>query len=373
MPYILNHNKLREGDIILTKSSDDISRRIQKSAGSLFSHAIMFIGNHSFIESNIGGTNFFSTQRFYFEDSENISVWRLKKTNSEIINKAVEAARGFSYRGYDLRGVLSLGEGAKDISETIGMSEWNKNLFCSQLIGVSYHLAGLDLFPKVNLESFTLYHIENSPFLERVTDFLDTITEQEAKLYSIYGGRFELPENFLTQQRALGQKINKVIQEEYRKLGIEAPIDFQKAIDDLPSLPNHQRKLADNLISKILKSEGYLDLWETNKKYYPHFFNILELNEAILSDRDFRDFPFLIAQLEDVIGSLQKTIDFQSKNFIASTNNALAGYITHAVMAEMYKNFIGLINQMKTNCEIVLGALQHLQDTIDKTRTKLRG
>jgi len=371
MPYILNHSKLKEGDVILTKSANSTSLRIQKSAGSLFSHAIMFMGNHSFIESNIGGTNFFSTQRFYFANKEDVSLWRLKKPNAELVRKVVEAAKAFSFRGYDLRAVISLEAKTNNVSEPIALAEWNKNLFCSQLIGVSYHLAGLDLFPNVNLDSFTLYHIENSPFLERVSYFLDVITEEEAKMLTLNGEEFELPENFLIEQRIIGQKINKIIQAKYKEFGIEEPIDFQKAIDDLPSLPDQQRTLADRFISEVLKNEGYLDLWQTNKKYYPYFFNVFALNRAILHGRDFPDFPFVIAELEDVIASLQKTIDFQSQNLIVSSSNGMNGYKTHSVMAEMYVNFIRLLNEMKSNCELVLSTFQKLQNTIDETRVKL--
>ncbi len=78
--YILDVDNLEQFDIVLVRfPENDMSIDIQQACDSNYSHAIIYLGNGSFIEGVEPVVGLFSYHRYYFEDLENVQVLRLKK------------------------------------------------------------------------------------------------------------------------------------------------------------------------------------------------------------------------------------------------------------------------------------------------------
>lgn len=82
---ILDEKKLEPFDILLVRFPDDeTSLKIRETCNSDYSHAIIYLGNGSFIEGVEPIVSLFSCNRYYFPDLDNVKVLRL---NDEAKNK----------------------------------------------------------------------------------------------------------------------------------------------------------------------------------------------------------------------------------------------------------------------------------------------
>jgi len=66
--YILDIGKLEAGDIFLTRSNSEISQLVRRLTKSEFSHAILYVGVSSCIESDGPGVQSQNIQRILFEN-----------------------------------------------------------------------------------------------------------------------------------------------------------------------------------------------------------------------------------------------------------------------------------------------------------------
>ena len=80
--YIIDWNKLKEGDIILTRSASEISKHIRRLTKSEYSHAILYVGVGSCIESDGYGVQSQNIQRLLFKNIDDVKILRLKKLES---------------------------------------------------------------------------------------------------------------------------------------------------------------------------------------------------------------------------------------------------------------------------------------------------
>ncbi len=369
MPYILDERKLKKGDIILTRNDSSTSKAIRKIANSNYSHAILYLGNHSFMEADINGVEFFSTQRYAFKEPKNISIRRLKKTKSELMNVVVANARKYSYRDYNMDGVKNLyrermqGVKIKGVSDFDKIGEWDKPLFCSQLIGVVFKQSGIDLANVGSLDSFSPYEIENSELLEEVEDFLIEISEEVSSQYTLYG-EDDLPENVLSMQTEVSQEISIKIKQDYQDNGLPIPADFQDAIDKLGNIPPEKIPVADKILSTRLKESGLLDLWKENKRLYPYLYNPFELIQKWDLD-NFTKMQQAIIYIKDLRASINETISFQNANLTTSKDNYNKSSLeVFRLFSEMYENFIRDLEEAVNNIDVALIPLEQISNII---------
>ena len=66
--YLLNRDVLKKGDIILTCSEEKPSKIIRTLTRSEYSHAILYVGEASYIHSDLSGVHSGNTQRLVIED-----------------------------------------------------------------------------------------------------------------------------------------------------------------------------------------------------------------------------------------------------------------------------------------------------------------
>lgn len=66
--YIIDINKLKIGDILLTKDKNPVSKVIRAFTWSGYSHAMIYVGNYSFIHSlTDGGVKAQNIEREFFK------------------------------------------------------------------------------------------------------------------------------------------------------------------------------------------------------------------------------------------------------------------------------------------------------------------
>lgn len=76
--FILDTVKLVPGDIVLTTRDAPISKAIRKATASAFSHALLYVADHSYIHSDGDGVHSGNTQRLLFSDASHAMVLRLE-------------------------------------------------------------------------------------------------------------------------------------------------------------------------------------------------------------------------------------------------------------------------------------------------------
>ena len=96
--YLLDRTKMKPGDIILTRSNEKNSSLICRITKSDFSHAILYVGESSYIHSDPYGVHSSNIQRLLIEQVQYAKVVRVD--NPVAIKQAITYARlqiGTSY------------------------------------------------------------------------------------------------------------------------------------------------------------------------------------------------------------------------------------------------------------------------------------
>ena len=75
--YIIEINKLQAGDIFLTTQKHIVSKAIKAFTSSDYSHAMLHVGDGSYIHSDGNGVHSGNVQRLLFKDPVYVKVLRL--------------------------------------------------------------------------------------------------------------------------------------------------------------------------------------------------------------------------------------------------------------------------------------------------------
>ena len=89
--YLLDRSKLKRGDIILTRSNEKNSSLICRVTSSNFSHAILHVGESSYIHSNRYGIHSSNIQRLLIDEPNYAKIVRID--DQIAIEKAIDYAR----------------------------------------------------------------------------------------------------------------------------------------------------------------------------------------------------------------------------------------------------------------------------------------
>src|SRR5438046_2779098 len=138
--YLLDIDKLEAGDIVLTRSNSVISQLVRRLTKSEYSHAILYVGVSSCIDSDGYGVQSQNIQRLLYENTADVKVLRLKKAKdkSEIPNAIVFARQkiGTEY---------SIDEAKVALLKTeIEAKEPNRQ-FCTRFVAQAFESAGISL------------------------------------------------------------------------------------------------------------------------------------------------------------------------------------------------------------------------------------
>lgn len=139
----LNESVLQVGDIILTTTTDLLSKGIRKVTGSDIAHALIYVESHSVIDATGDGVHSRNTQRLFWEDECAVHVLRfaggLDDTQSRHVVNYVRGRIGTQYSKIEAtRSVLG------------GSKAPSRKQFCSRLVAQAYASAGVNLVDDPN-------------------------------------------------------------------------------------------------------------------------------------------------------------------------------------------------------------------------------
>ena len=169
--YVIDPENLEAGDVILLRSSTRESELIRRANKSNFSHALLYVGVMSCIESDGLGVRSQNLQRLIVEDQSSAKVFRLRNPEGHIIHKAVEYARRMVGMEYD----TSEAKRAANYQESSAINP--NRQFCTRFIAKSYEYAGVSI--SYNPDYCSPKDIENSESLREVEDCLKDATPED--------------------------------------------------------------------------------------------------------------------------------------------------------------------------------------------------
>ena len=242
--YKIIKDSLIYGDIILIKSDSRLSRKIRDKSDSEFSHAMLYMGNSSYIDSDTGGVQANNIQRLIFEKPEDVAVLRLIN-NREKLPQIESFARSKIGTAYSLREAI----GASDENKTFEAMEPNRQ-FCTRFVTQAYNSAGLNLVDNYNYPIPD--DILNSKLLMRLNDIVRKASTAEIE--------FAESESPLRKQTDIHNSIFK----EARRI---SQLDIQ-TFDQLYNLIIEHPEYDDELTEFVGKS-GYLYMMENDLKENP--------------------------------------------------------------------------------------------------------
>lgn len=236
--FTLENASLMHGDVVLTAQDAVVSRKIRKATGSDFSHAILYVGDGSYIHSDSEGVHASNTQRLLIENPANVQVYRLIVRDSQAIQKICEYARSEIGKQYSVSEAIKSTLRRRTSSPTASNRQ-----FCSRLVAQAYAYAGILLVS--NPDYCYPQDIGNSNLLHRVEGCITKAT--------VIDLRIAASDNPLQRQ---AHATNFILAEARRFSG--------KDIQNFNQLTQHllQDGRYDKEISEAVRKSGYLDLWQ---------------------------------------------------------------------------------------------------------------
>jgi Permuted papain-like amidase enzyme, YaeF/YiiX, C92 family len=323
--YLLDIDKLETGDIILTRSNSDISQLVRRLTKSEFSHAILYVGVSSCIDSDGYGVQSQNIQRLLYENKSDVKVLRLKETDdrNEIPNAIVFARQkiGTEYSIDEAKVAL--------LKKEIEAKEPNRQ-FCTRFVAQAFESAGIRLVE--NPDYCNPEELLKSQLLIEVEDPLRKANDAEIE--------FANSESPLKKQ----QEIHNMIFNNARKLSGADIQTFEQLSKYVLENPDKEPE-----ITKIIKDSGYLTMWQMDTESKPWHYDSKLFVEYYKHPRQIVDVALFFA-----------TTEKETRNRFEITLEALEfGYLFYqqeyfAIQIELYHKLIELSLQRELTALKVL-------------------
>lgn len=242
--YVIEINKLQAGDIFLTTQKHIVSKAIKVFTSSDFSHAMLHVGDGSYIHSDGEGVHSGNVQRLLFKDSRYVKVLRLlADIDRAVINKACIFARREVGKQYSVKDAINT-------KNPLSKKNESNRQFYSRLVAQSFESAGLNL---VNNSSYcTPQELDDSELTESVSGCVREATPAEIE--------FAKSDNPIAKQA----NITNSIIENVRSLTGKDIQTFEQILDCILENPEY-----DNEICNIIQKSGYLFMWQDDVNANP--------------------------------------------------------------------------------------------------------
>lgn len=249
MEYIYDLNLLLPGDVILKRDPVcKISDRVMTSTNSEFSHAMLYLGNSSYIDvgRRVQARNL---QRYVFESPENTCLLRLKKEfwDGDTIYRAIQYARSVVAEPYSIRDALNL-EAGRILTYT------DNTQICTRLVSKAYEYAGLKIVD--NIEMCTPQEIKESKSLHTIEGCCRVASDFDirfSKTHDVVDDMIEATDKLIVSLVGYGDgKLRSI--ENITNYAINHPQD-------------------DDSIAELLQASGYLDVLNLDKQYNAYHYN----------------------------------------------------------------------------------------------------
>jgi len=236
--FIVKMSSLVEGDILLSSQKGLVSKSVRKFTSSNFSHAMLYVGQGSYIHSDGNGVHSNNIQRLLFKQKENIKVLRIKEGG--FAEQASVFARTQIGKEYSIKDAINT---KNPLSKKM---DSNKQ-FCSRLVAQAYEYSGLKLVQ--NSLYCTPQDLDNSHYTETIKNVSRIASEPEVKFANSY--------NPLNSQAEMTNEILKKI----RELTKEDIQSLGQVTELLIKSPEYDSKVAN-----FFKNSGYLNLWQYERR-----------------------------------------------------------------------------------------------------------
>lgn len=237
--FILDVDSLRVGDIILTANQTLLSKGIQAATGGSFSHAMLYVADHSYIHADGDGVHSGNTQRRLFSAPSDAAVLRLRNPDVLAMERACVYARSQVGKQYSKAEAFR----SRKFRGAAEQLEDSNRQFCSRLVAQAYSVAGVPLVP--NADYCYPSDFATSQLLKAVAAPL-----RQARAEEIEFAKSESP--IFRQARAVN-----FILDEVRKLSDRDIQTFEQLPLFLIQDPQY-----DAAVCEIVKESGYLDFWK---------------------------------------------------------------------------------------------------------------
>lgn len=144
--FILDADRLRVGDIILTADQTLRSKGIRLATGGSFSHAMLYVADHSYIHSDSDGVHSGNTQRRLFSALGDAAVLRLRNPDPSAVERACVYARTQVGKQYSKTEAFR----SRKFRDAAERMEDSNRQFCSRLVAQAYLVAGVPLVPNAD-------------------------------------------------------------------------------------------------------------------------------------------------------------------------------------------------------------------------------
>lgn len=268
--YIYEISKLMPGDIILTRDfNDEMSRKVMEATQSKYSHALLYVGDSSYIEADkrVRARNL---ARCLFDDPSDTCVLRIKEKYNfpTTINTAISYVRYVVGNPYALFDAIRLENGITDKST-------KDTQICTRLVAKAYARSGLKIVE--NVEMCTPQNLLESEYVEVITNLCRVADDFDIRFAESY----DVTEDMVNATEKLFDSLNDLDAGHIRSMNALTKYVLTHPEDD-------------DRISEMLVQSGYLNVinieeeknqYNYNKEEFLNFYGEKAFTAAIDSIR----------------------------------------------------------------------------------------
>lgn len=280
--YTLDASRLRLGDIIFVRDKSITSLGIRAGSGGKYSHAALYVADHSYIDSDPDGVHANNLQRLIRQSSDDIAVKRLgDPLSDEKIRSVCNFARSQVGKRYSVLGAASTVQGFRRAK----LTPVNRQ-FCSRLVAMAYASVGCELVKNP---------LFSSPRRVFVSSMLTLVEEahrkaSEAEVAFATSGQTNL---LFRQENAT----NKLFEDIRRETGSDVDT-FEELVELVTAQP-----AIDKPVSAILASSEYMFLWREIPVQNPMWFSSEVYAEQVPTSEQAK---LAVSQYSGVLDSLER-------------------------------------------------------------------
>jgi hypothetical protein len=381
--FILNPQKLRPFDVLLVRfPNDSDSAGIREACNSEFSHAAVYIGNHSFIEGVAPVVLLFSAQRYYFPTLDDVRVVRLKSAYQASFDAqaAENVIRSLAYCNYSkpLLGRMHRQGIVEEVKQRfLNEHKWTGGVVCSTLVALPYYAGGIDISQKGEPFYVHFGDIEQNGFFEDVTTLVfDQVVQPSGA--SDYFACAETGSIQEAQSKAVGQ-LNKLVTDILQELRRDRKLydtvmrienedlNFTTWEDIIPLImrwfATEKGRQIDEQVYEQLVASGFTTLWfEEVHSHRRLFFPLRYFVESLtLGPQHFVPVAHYQATRDALAIELARNEAAEAASF--ANFSQVPAKALHALL-DMYRSYSDLLRSSVTQYDGIVKEISQLQQAV---------
>ena len=293
--YILDASKLKAGDIIFTRDrSSATSWGIRAGSWSRYSHAILYVDSHSYIDSDMHGVHSNNLQYLVFPQADDVAVRRLKAPAPEgSITAMCDYARSQIGQQYSITAALGSIAWFRKADLTIVNRQ-----FCSRLVAMAYATGGVNLVR--NPMRCTPNRVFRSSRLVRVPDACRGASIAEMHLAT------RAKTSIVSRQ----EEITNRLFEDVRAATSSNISTFEGIVTLVAERPEN-----DASICSMLTDSGYLSMWMDMRAEFPEWYDAAAFAERVPAPQQAKVADDMYASAMNALERRRKTAVFLQQAF----------------------------------------------------------